>query len=106
MVQKQNKNIKIARIFKSRIKSSITVDKVILFGSRVKGTFDKNSDFDIVVVSKDFKDIPWHKRAYKLYLIWDQDSPLELFCYTPTEVDRKKNTPGIISEALNTGTEI
>ncbi len=34
------------------LKESINPDKIILFGSRVKKTFNKNSDFDIAVDRK------------------------------------------------------
>lgn len=56
-----------------------------------------------MVISKDFQDVPWYKRPIQLYLIWDQEYPLELLCFTPEELDKKKNRLGIVSTALESG---
>jgi len=106
MVQKQNKNIKIVRSFKRKVKDEISVEKIVFFGSRARSDFTENSDFDLMIVSKDFRGIPWYKRAQKLYLIWEQDLPLELLCYTPEEIDKKKKHVGIVAEALSSGIDI
>lgn len=37
----------------SAIKEAIDVDQIILFGSYAKGTYDKYSDIDIAVISKE-----------------------------------------------------
>lgn len=103
MVQKTNQNLEMVRRFKIAMKKEIKVDKLIFFGSRVKGTFGRYSDFDLMVVSKDFNNIPWYKRPAKLYMLWNEDYPVEILCYTPDEIKRKKGDEGIVSEAIRTG---
>lgn len=106
MVQKTDKNLEIARKFKKTAGKLVKLDKIILFGSRVKGTFGRYSDFDMLIVSKDFDETPWYKRSGRFYTAWKEDYPLEVLCYTPEEFRKKQKTPGIISEAVRTGIEI
>jgi len=106
MVQKTDKNLAIARKFKKKAEKLVKMNKLIFFGSRVKGTFGRYSDFDLLIVSKDFEGIPWYRRPGKFYTAWKEDYPLEMLCYTPDEFRKKQKTPGIISEAVKTGIEI
>lgn len=106
MVQKSNKNIRLIRKFKRKIQQKINVDKLILFGSRAKGSSHKNSDFDIMVISKDFRKIKWYKRPVKLYTMWKENYPIDILCYTPEEFRKRTNKIGIVSEALQTGIEV
>ncbi len=106
MVSKKNKNLNAVKAYKKKLQGEIDVAKVIFFGSRTRNDYHDNSDFDLVIVSDDFHGAPWYKRAANLYLMWEEDDPLELLCYTPEELDRKKNQPGIISEAVNKGVEV
>lgn len=103
MVQEAVKNIEIVKRFKERIRKRMVIESIILFGSRAKGTFDRHSDFDLLVVSKDFRGIPWYKRPVSLYMMWNENFPLELLCYTPEEIEKRRNRPGIVSEALRKG---
>lgn len=108
MVQKTNNNLKLVRTFKKILagKGGTKLERIILFGSRAKGTFGRYSDFDLMLISRDFEGVPWYKRAAKLYLFWKEDYPIELLCYTPEEIARKKDRPGIVSEALKTGISV
>ncbi|MBS3132448.1 nucleotidyltransferase domain-containing protein [Candidatus Woesearchaeota archaeon] len=108
MVQKtaQIKNLELATKFKKKIGKSIDLDRFILFGSRAGSGFRQDSDFDLLIISKDFEKIPWYKRAGRFYLMWDEDYPLEILCYTPEEIERRKGKVGIISEAMQKGVEI
>ena len=106
MVQGTNKNVRLIRKFKKDINKSIKVDKLILFGSRAKGYFNRYSDFDLLIVSPDFKGVPWYKRPTKFYLMWKEDYPLEILCYTPEEIRKKIEKTGIVSEAVKEGIEI
>ena len=93
------------RKFKKKLK--LNIDKFILFGSRAKGTFHENSDFDILLISKDFVNIDWYKRPIKIQLQWNYHYPLEVLCFTPAEAEKLlKNKWGIVREATKTGIEI
>ena len=106
MVQRANKNIKLVQKFKKDINKSIKVDKLILFGSRTKGNFSRYSDFDLLIVSPDFKGVPWYKRPTKFYLMWKEDYPLEILCYTPEEIRKRMEKINLVSEAFKEGIEI
>ena len=105
MVQTTNKNIKLVKDFKKRL-TKHGIIRLILFGSRARGTFDSESDFDIIAVSERFKDVKWHKRPLSLYLAWDEDYPVDFLCYTPEEFEKKKKQAGIIQQAVKEGIEI
>lgn len=105
MVERENKNVEVLKKFKKKIKK-FGVDKIILFGSRAGGNFRKDSDFDILVVSKKFEGKRWNERPLEIYLSWDEKEPLEILCYTPEEFNRGKKELGIVQEALKEGIEI
>ena len=48
--------IKIANKYGDAVKNNFDYIKIILFGSYTKGTQTENSDIDIAIVFKDFKD--------------------------------------------------
>ncbi|MDP2946795.1 MAG: nucleotidyltransferase domain-containing protein [Nanoarchaeota archaeon] len=105
MVQESNKNLKIVKEFKKKI--NLPDSKFIFFGSRAKGNFTKDSDFDIIVISDSFKNLPWHKRAVEFQLKWNHDFSLEILCFTNEEVNKLlKNRWGVVREAISTGIEI
>jgi len=106
MVQKTNKNISIIQKFIKKLKKTMSIEKFILFGSRAKGTFNSRSDFDVMIVSDDFKDILWYKRPVNMQLKWKEDYPLEILAYTPEEFEKKKNQIGIVQQAVKEGIEI
>jgi predicted nucleotidyltransferase len=45
-----------------KIIAELKPEKKILFGSRIKGTADENSDIDVIVVSNAFANIPFIER--------------------------------------------
>src|SRR3989344_1439521 len=102
MVQRKNKNIEIIRKFKKKIDKKGT-DKIIFSGSRARGSYNKESDFDIIVISDKFNNISWYKRPLEIYLSWEEDYPLEVLCYTPKEFEKKKKQIGIVQEAVKEG---
>lgn len=72
--------------------SGLHITKIILFGSYAKGQDTLDSDIDIVIVSKDFKDKDIFERArltkdaeimaIKKYMI-----PLDIITLTPEELE-------------------
>lgn len=77
----------------------LNIRGAFLFGSRARGDFMEESDWDILIISPDFAGIPFPERAtFALRKI-----PLrkaELLCCTEEEVSQKAEELGIISEAL------
>ena len=89
--------------FVQRLKKRFDVEKVILFGSRAKGEALKDSDYDFIVVSKDFKGVFFTDRVSMLYDLWELKTPLEALCYTPQEFEKKAKEISIVREALKHG---
>jgi len=77
--------------------------KIILFGSRARGDFLKESDYDIIVVSEKFRGIPFLRRMEDVYELWDGDESIDIICYTPEEFDKKRKQIGIVSKAIEEG---
>lgn len=81
---------------------------VILFGSRSRGTANKNSDIDLLVVGERPDTKTWSRRRTIGNIRRSLPAlgvPIDILFYTPDEVLRwKETTNHIISEALNEGT--
>lgn len=103
MGKKTDKKVK---SFAKIIKSKFNIDKIILFGSRAKGSYKKNSDYDFILVSKDFKGIGFTDRISKIYPHWRYYDSIEPLCYTPEEFNRMKKQITIVREAVKEGIEI
>ncbi|MFH0955060.1 MAG: nucleotidyltransferase domain-containing protein [Candidatus Micrarchaeota archaeon] len=107
MVQKTNLNLAIVKKFRQKIAKIVDIREMLFFGSRAQGNFREDSDFDLIVVSKDFEQKPFYKRSIALYAAWKEQYPLELLCYTEKEFREKKdNFYGIIAKAAKTGIRI
>lgn len=100
------KDIEIVKRFKKRLSDKISVKKLILFGSRAKGKIHKWSDFDIVVVSDNFKGKKSFERGIGFYNYWEENYPVDFLCLTPNEFDKLKNRVTIVREAVKEGIEI
>lgn len=61
-------------------------EKVILFGSGAKGTFQKTSDLDILVIKRTNE--PFWERQKKLASLISGDFDVDAFVMTPEEVER------------------
>jgi len=99
-------SILIAKNFAKRLKKRFKIEKLIFFGSRVRGDNLKHSDFDFIVVSKVFKEKPFILRASDLYDYWNEKVDIETLCYTPEEFERKKKQIGIVKTAVEEGIEL
>ncbi len=94
------------RLFKKKIEKKYLIEKIILFGSAATGTFTKDSDIDLIIVAKSFKDKKSFKRSPPLYKEWGLHYPVDFLCFTPQEFDKKKKMIGIVHEAVKHGVEI
>jgi len=90
------------------IRERIPDARVILFGSRARGDALKDSDIDLIVVSKVFEGMHFTDRAsYVLRILWEADilPPVDLLCYTPEEFEERRRKISIVREALLYGVE-
>ena len=92
--------------FKENLKKRIDINRVIFFGSRASGKPHKDSDIDLLIVSKDFRDKKFRYRAIGFYDYWDLDYPVDFLCYTPEEFNKLKKQITIVKEAVEKGIEI
>ncbi len=97
--------IEIAKRFAKRLRK-FEPEKIILFGSRARGTHFKHSDFDFIIVSKKFKNMHFLERCVKVYEYWNEPYDLEAICYTPEEFEKKLKESTFIRKAVREGKEI
>jgi predicted nucleotidyltransferase len=90
--------------FISQVRGSFKIEQAILFGSRARGDELIDSDYDVILVSPDFRGVFFSQRSALMYDFWTH-WPLEIepLCYTPEEFETKKKQIGIVSEAIEEG---
>jgi len=90
--------------FLRKVRRKYKIEKAIFFGSRARGDNFKDSDYDVILVSPDFRGIFFTKRIAMLYEFWSH-YPLEIepICYTPEEFEKKKKQIGIVRQAVEEG---
>jgi predicted nucleotidyltransferase len=92
-----------AKRFANVLRQQMSVNQLILFGSRARGDNFVTSDFDFVLVSNDFAGVPFVKRASQLYELWHSTRDLEVLCYTPDEWRKLRDRRGILLNARKEG---
>lgn len=97
---------KIVKSFRSKLSKRFKLDRMILFGSRARGDNFKESDFDFVLVSEDFKNLHFLKRMAKILCYWDYPYDLEALCYTNEEFDKLKKQTTIVQLAMEEGVRL
>ncbi|MFQ6089641.1 MAG: nucleotidyltransferase domain-containing protein [Candidatus Methanofastidiosia archaeon] len=96
--------------FKESVRRKFFVDKVIIFGSAARGEMKKDSDVDIIVVSKKYGRKDVFKITPKLYEEWHEKQkinyPVDIILFNVKEFNKLKKEVSIVSEALKEGIEI
>lgn len=87
----------------SRIREAADPERLVLFGSRARGTARADSDYDILVVKE--SDEPRYKRSASLYTrVADLPAEVEIVVYTPEEVHDWSQVPqAFVTTALREG---
>jgi len=88
---------------KDTIVQGIDPDKIVLFGSFGSGLPDSDSDLDLLIIKE--LSLRRDKRARLVKDLFDPyPHPMDIFVYTPAEVEKCKGMPGsFVAEILNTG---
>jgi predicted nucleotidyltransferase len=78
-------------------------ERVVLFGSRARGTSRPNSDIDLLVIADSRQ--PRFRRAVGVYqAIADLPGEFDVIVYTPEEVDEWREVPqAFVTTALREG---
>ena len=92
--------------FVKKVRKKVRLELALLFGSRAKGTHLETSDYDLILVSPDFRGKFFTSRAAELLDLWNYPYDLELFCYTPEEFEELKKRIGIVKTALKEGVRL
>ena len=101
------KTDKIVRSFVKEVRKKIPSSKIYLFGSRVNGNAKKDSDYDFLIISKDFRGSNFEKRSSEIYFLKRKiPAAMDIICYTPEEFKKKRNQIGIVKTAIEQGVEI
>ncbi|MEM3566259.1 MAG: nucleotidyltransferase domain-containing protein [Candidatus Bathyarchaeia archaeon] len=79
------------------------VNFVILLGSTVYSERLKDSDIDLIVVSKDFDGMPFKRGMPILQKSWKHDVMLEAFEFTPKEFEKLKDKSIVVKKTLKKG---
>ena len=98
--------IEVAREIVEYLKrKGINVEKIILFGSRARGDYLIDSDYDFIIISKDFEGIPFAKRI-QLVLEATREN-VDAICLTPEEFEKERNSLiSVVARAVREGVEI
>ncbi len=92
--------------FLKRLKRELGAVEVYIFGSRVYGTPLLESDLDMIVVSEEFGRRDFVENMELLSRMWDGIFSIEMFPYTPEQIEKYAEKKTVISEALKKGIRI
>ncbi|HLC57793.1 MAG TPA: nucleotidyltransferase domain-containing protein [Candidatus Nanoarchaeia archaeon] len=107
MDKRKSQIIKKLKAFKKLANKEIApINHMYFFGSRASGKPHKDSDIDLIVVSRKFQGKGHLERSPKLYVKWNLDYPVDFLCYTPKEFNKLKNQVSIVREAVSNGIKI
>ncbi|MBI5176981.1 nucleotidyltransferase domain-containing protein [Candidatus Micrarchaeota archaeon] len=74
--------------------------RVYLFGSRARGNQRKDSDYDLIVISRKFVKKDFIDRPETIWKNSDVVIGADLLCYTPAEFSRISKTSFVLREAM------
>ena len=94
------------REFVGRLRQQFRLERVLLFGSRVRDDWLHESDYDLIVVSPDFADVPFLERSPLVQRCWRGGPHAEIIPYTPEEFAVKSNQICIVQEAVREGVDL
>ena len=82
------------------LKREIGSFELYLIGSYARGDWVEGvSDVDLIVVSKAFREINFYERCIRVRRLAPPDTPFELLCYTPEELERLREESSFLREA-------
>lgn len=78
------------REFLIKLEQEFQPESVLLFGSRARGDFRWNSDYDLMIISQRFSGMRWQDRISQLIKLWDRNDMVDMVAYTPEEFAAKQ----------------
>ena len=92
--------------FRQELNQFIPIQKMVLFGSRAYGKTHRWSDFDLIIVSPQFRKVKFRYRPSGFYRYWHLDYPVDFLCYTPEEFKKLSKQVTLVRAAVQEGIEI
>ena len=91
------------RRFAECLRNRLGAERVLLFGSRARGTAERDSDYDFIVVARYFDDIHILDRGRGLRDIFYEVggyAPMDLICLTPDEFEEARHRITLVAAVL------
>jgi uncharacterized protein len=107
-------NLAEARRYTGRVSDRWPLQRAVLGGARVDdhrgapAQRERGEEYVVLLVSEGFDGIPWLERVYQAESLWDgrtMGAPLEAHCYTPPELERKRDLP-VVAWVLRRGIDL
>ena len=94
--------------FRQRLERDIPIARLLLFGSRARGSAHQDSDWDVIIVSPSFRGVRFHDRIRHMTKYWEygRGNAFDPLPYTPEEFEQMAQEPTIVREAVREGREI
>jgi uncharacterized protein len=70
---------------------------------------ERGPEYVVVCVSEYFDGVPWLERVYQAGALWDaaeMGAEADVHCYTPAELERKRETMRAVREAVEEGVSV
>ena len=100
-------DITLIKPFLRDVKKKFAPARIILYGSRAKGTARKDSDYDIIVISPAFKSMDLLDRGAQLYYMKRSiHAAMDIVGYTPAEWKTKTKVFTMMKDILREGKDI
>ena len=81
---------KAIKSFLKKVKKKFNPKLIILFGSRARDDYLEDGDYDLLIVSEEFKGKNILKRMGELYELLDEPIEVDLIPLTPEEFKKRK----------------
>lgn len=96
-------NITVYDMIKQTVQSSLPDSRIVLFGSRARGIYDRHSDYDLLVITKTTFDqqekIYWSNQLTRA-IVKAIQAPVDLLLNSEEEVTEKSKLPGHIIRSV------
>ncbi len=95
--------------YAEQLREQIGAQRVLLFGSRARGQTDRDSDYDLIVVSPRFASVEPLRRAIGLRQLWYEvggQGPMDLICLTPEEFAAAQRRITLVAAVLPEAIEL
>ena len=89
-----------------KIEERFQPERIILFGSRARDDYRKDSDYDLIIVADSFSKQHIHDRAVAVYAVKNILESIDVICYAPEEFEKMRNQLGIINQAMKEGIDL